>query len=146
MAVLVLLKSNIVKEDAISDAKENFGGPAKLVPIGIMAPSTLRDDDMAHWRETHLGVSTAARYRAKGYGAETIGWTVDWAFRFAGVHRIPALCVSSNARSNSTLKKEDTIRGRRSAAAVDIFRFEVVRFDTLLDHEWNELRATKGDR
>src|ERR1700761_2250132 len=61
--------------------------PPTLFPIGVISligtPSALQ-----HHRGTKLGVQVAAPYRGKGYGSEAIDWTLDWAFKFAGFHRV----------------------------------------------------------
>ncbi|EHK39388.1 uncharacterized protein TrAtP1_007145 [Trichoderma atroviride] len=65
-------------------------------PIGSlnMSPPSLqaREDH----RSTSFSIWLLEEYRGKGYGEEATNWAVDWAFIYAGVHRIELWSFSFN--------------------------------------------------
>ena len=60
---------------------------SSLEPIGMLF-LTRADPDRAHHRCSELGMDIKREFQGRGYGTETVQWTLDWAFRSAGLHRV----------------------------------------------------------
>jgi RimJ/RimL family protein N-acetyltransferase len=73
------------------------GGPMVSTPIGSLHLYT--HPISHHYRFCTLGITLAAQYQGKGYGAEAINWTLDWAFRVAGMHAVRLVVFSFNERA-----------------------------------------------
>ncbi|KAH8650041.1 acyl-CoA N-acyltransferase [Xylariales sp. PMI_506] len=54
---------------------------------------------------TSVGLAIAEKYQNKGYGGEAISWAVDWAFKFANVHKVEITTASYNERAFHLYKK-----------------------------------------
>ncbi|KAL8285990.1 hypothetical protein RB601_005883 [Gaeumannomyces tritici] len=91
-----------------------------------------------------LGISIAEAHQGKGYGAEAINWAVDWAFRYARLHRIGLNAVEFNERACALYRRlgfKD--EGRlRELQYHDRRWWDVICF-SMLEHEWEELRGWK---
>ncbi|RFU76293.1 gnat family [Trichoderma arundinaceum] len=64
------------------------GRPMAGKPIGCLSLSQPSSISRKEHRSSELGILLAEAYRGKGYGAEAMKWIMDWAFNYAGLHRI----------------------------------------------------------
>jgi RimJ/RimL family protein N-acetyltransferase len=76
--------------------KSESGHPTAGKPIGSlnMTPPSLESKE--DHRSTSFAIWLSEEYRGKGYGTEATKWAVDWAFNYAGVHRIELWSFSYN--------------------------------------------------
>lgn len=91
-----------------------------------------------------LAISIAEAHQGKGYGPEAINWAVDWAFRFARVHRISLHAVEFNERACALYRRlgfKD--EGRLRELQYHDRRWWDVMCFSMLEHEWEELRGLK---
>ncbi len=97
-----------------------------------------------HHRSTGIGISLATAYQGRGYGAEAINWALDWAFRFANLHRVSIGTVGFNERAQHLYKKLGFVEeGRqREAHWHDRKWYDLISYG-MLEQEWEQLR---GDR
>lgn len=65
------------------------------LPIGSIYLTDTKPSQ-AHHRNSFISIDILASYRRKGYGGEAIEWTLDWAFRIAGLHRVGIEAFSYN--------------------------------------------------
>ncbi|KXJ84918.1 acyl-CoA N-acyltransferase [Microdochium bolleyi] len=138
LAVVACLPGSV--PEWINDAPGSKEAKA-LVPIGLLTLSK-SPDSIAHCRDTELGVFIAEPFQNQGYGAEAVGWALDWAFRFAGVHRVSANTIAFNTRSIHLWQK---LGFRDEGRKRDMIYFDLQWWDWcsfgLLQHEWVERRC-----
>jgi RimJ/RimL family protein N-acetyltransferase len=67
-------------------------------PIGILFLKKA-SPDMAHHRSTELGIDIKREFQGQGYGTEAIRWTLEWAFKVAGLHREELTVLGWNERA-----------------------------------------------
>ncbi|CAM1509870.1 Fc.00g002050.m01.CDS01 [Cosmosporella sp. VM-42] len=135
LAVMVCLREE--------DATEGEAKAKSLTPIGfVLVGGGNKPTDKVHHRNTSIGITLAAPYQGKGYGAEAIDWALDWAFRFGGYHRVAMNTVSYNERAQHLYKRLGfTEEGRiREAHWHDRKWYDTVNFG-MLESEWAALRG-----
>jgi RimJ/RimL family protein N-acetyltransferase len=76
--------SSTEQDNTITPAalKSRWGTAIGEIHLSRSSPET------AHHRATELGIDILPAYQGRGYGAETINWALDYAFRRAGLHRV----------------------------------------------------------
>ncbi|KAK3985869.1 acyl-CoA N-acyltransferase [Cladorrhinum sp. PSN332] len=112
------------------------------IPIGSLMLGKPTAPKTDHWRWTTLGVGIAEEHQDKGYGSEAVNWALDWAFSFAGMHRVELMTASYNDRAIKMYKqlgfKEE---GRkRETIYMDRRWWDMVQFG-ILEGEWEALGA-----
>ncbi|KIM96917.1 hypothetical protein OIDMADRAFT_32812 [Oidiodendron maius Zn] len=77
-----------------------------------------------------------------GYGAEAISWAVDWAFKFANVHKVEISTASYNERASHLYQKIGfSLEGRkREVIYVNRKYYDEIEFG-MLESEWKKLRG-----
>lgn len=55
--------------------------------------------DMVHHRCAEFGIDIKKEFQGRGYGTEAIHWMLDWAFRYAGLHRVECHVFGWNTRA-----------------------------------------------
>ena len=80
--------------------------------------------------------------REQGYGAEAISWAVDWAFKFANVHKVEISTSSYNERASHLYQKLGfSLEGRkREVIYVNRKYYDEIEFG-MLESEWKRLRG-----
>ncbi|KAL6886842.1 acyl-CoA N-acyltransferase [Trichoderma evansii] len=76
--------------------KSENGNVTAGKPIGSLNTTLPSLDAKEDHRSTTFGILLSEEYRGKGYGEEATKWAVDWAFNYAGVHRIALSSFSFN--------------------------------------------------
>jgi len=78
----------------------------------------------------------------QGYGAEAISWAVDWAFKFANVHKVEIQASSYNERARHLYQKLGfNLEGnKREVVYFDRKYYDVIEFG-MLESEWKILRG-----
>jgi RimJ/RimL family protein N-acetyltransferase len=78
----------------------------------------------------------------QGYGAEAISWAVDWAFKFANVHKVEIQTASYNERAGHLYEKLGfSLEGRkREVIFVNRKYYDLIEFG-MLEGEWKRLRG-----
>ncbi|UNI23844.1 hypothetical protein JDV02_009638 [Purpureocillium takamizusanense] len=96
----------------------------------------------AHHRGSHIGVSLAAAHQGRGYGREAIDWTLDWAFRHAGMHTVGITAASYNARACGLYERMGFVREgrRRETIWMDRGWHDEIEFG-MTEGEWEVLRG-----
>jgi RimJ/RimL family protein N-acetyltransferase len=59
----------------------------KATPVGSLHLNP-PPPSMSQHRFAELGIDILPAYQGQGYGSEAIKWALEWAFNFAGVHRV----------------------------------------------------------
>ena len=117
---------------------------ANPVPIGHMSIFHTQPPGREHHRCAMLGISLAEEARGKGYGGEAINWALDWAFQYAGLHRVSLCAFSFNSNALKLYEKLGFVEEGREREAVYHCRdwYDLVMFG-MLEHEWEALRGFK---
>lgn len=81
----------------------------------------------------------------KGYGSEAINWVLDWAFKYANVHKVEIGAVSYNDRAAHLYEKLGFKPEGRRRHVVFVNRqwYDIIEFG-MLEDEWEALRQQKG--
>lgn len=152
LAVLICLPSSDPMKVAESpDGEVRPGGdetnegrktprPPKLAPIGAVTLTRGIPEFQQH-RRTDLGVMIAQPYRGKGYGSEAINWAVDWAFEFAGLHRVTITAVEFN---DGAVKLYESLGFMKEGVQRECVWFHRQWWDMILygmlEADWEKLR------
>lgn len=113
------------------------GYPTAGKPIGslIMTPPSL--ESKVDHRSTNFAIFLLEEYRGKGYGAEATKWAMDWAFNYAGVHRIELWSFSFN---ETAIKLWEKLGFKLEGRKRENVWFQRKWFDTviysILEQEW----------
>ncbi|KAK4184761.1 acyl-CoA N-acyltransferase [Podospora australis] len=112
------------------------------IPIGSITLSKPIAPKTDHWRCTKLGVGIAEEHQGNGYGPEAINWALDWAFEFAGMHRVELSTASYNEKAIRMYKTLGfTEEGRkREAIYMDRKWWDMVDFG-ILEGDWEKVRG-----
>ncbi|KAH8802444.1 acyl-CoA N-acyltransferase [Xylogone sp. PMI_703] len=144
LKVLICLPDS-TKED---DRSSNLGPGSRAAkiresatPIGSLTLSKLRDDHLQA-SATTVGICIGEEYQNQGYGAEAISWAVDWAFKFANVHRVEIGTASYNERAAHLYQKLGfKLEGRkREVIYMNRKYYDLIEFG-MLENDWKELRG-----
>jgi len=76
----------------------------------------------------------------QGYGAEAISWAVNWAFKFANVHKVEIQALSYNERARHLYQKLGfNLEGKkREVVYFDRKYHDVIEFG-MLESKWKKL-------
>jgi RimJ/RimL family protein N-acetyltransferase len=77
---------------------------AILEPIGTLFLKQ-SSPDMVHHRCTELGIDIKREFQGQGYGTEAIHWTLEWAFKVAGLHRVELMVLGWNERAKKLYER-----------------------------------------
>jgi len=112
-----------------------------LFPIGVISLKKSASE-FQHHRGTTLGIQIAAPYRGKGYGSEAIGWTLNWAFKFAGFHRVTLEANGFNDRAQRLYERLGFVKEgvQREAIWFDGRWYDLILYG-MLDSDWNEIEG-----
>ncbi|KAJ5960889.1 uncharacterized protein N7479_008039 [Penicillium vulpinum] len=115
---------------------------SKPVPIGHLGIFSLTGPGYAHHRNAMIGVSFADGFRGKGYGGEAINWALDWAFQYAGLHRVIIGAFSYNPNALKLYRKLGFVDEGREREALYYRRawHDIINL-SMLEHEWEALRG-----
>ncbi|KAL6885435.1 acyl-CoA N-acyltransferase [Trichoderma evansii] len=93
---------------------------------------------------TTVGLAIGEMYQNNGYGGEAINWAVDWAFKFANVHKVEIATSSFNERAIHLYQKLGfKLEGRkREVFYVNRKYHDLLQFG-MLESEWKELRGVE---
>ena len=111
------------------------------IPIGSIFLKS-ESSDMRHNCCSELGVDIIKEYQGRGYGSEAINWTLDWAFKQAGLHRVELSVLGWNDRAKQLYKKlgfREEGRRRECFFKDDEWWDEVHM--GILKKEWAQIRA-----
>lgn len=141
--------SNKIKESLLDKGLLNVivclpSDTANPVPIGILTLSDL-DGRFAHHRHTYVGIDILAPYRGEGYGGEVIEWSLGYAFRIAGMHRVGIQAFSYNQGAMRLYEKLGFVLEGRNREEVwfDGEWHDNVTFG-MLEGEWREKLKREG--
>ncbi|KAL7942626.1 acyl-CoA N-acyltransferase [Trichoderma barbatum] len=120
----------------LQESSEN-GQPRAGKPIGCLSMTSPSLEARDGHRSTAFAIWLLEDYRGKGYGNEATKWAVDWAFNYAGVHRIELSSFSFNEAAIRLWEKVGfKLEGRKRESAW----FQRKWFDTImysiLEQEW----------
>lgn len=112
-----------------------------VTPIGILALSAA-EPNQHHHRGTRLGIYIVDPYRGKGYGSEAVNWALDWAFRFAGMHRVSLSCYGYNERAQRVYERLGFVKEGmlRDNLWFDRRWHDEVLYG-MLEEEWERIRS-----
>lgn len=112
-----------------------------LVPIGIVTLTATAPENHHH-RKTTLGISIIDSYQGGGYGPEAINWTLDWAFKLGGMHRVGITCWGYNDRAQRLYEKMGFVKEGTTRECLWLNRawHDAVNYG-MLESEWEKLRA-----
>ncbi|KAK4459689.1 acyl-CoA N-acyltransferase [Cladorrhinum samala] len=115
------------------------------IPIGSLMLGKPTAPKTDHWRWTTLGIGIAEEHQDKGYGKEAVNWALDWAFNFAGMHRVEMLTASYNDRAINMYKQLGFREEGRKRETIYMDRrwWDMVQFG-ILEGEWEAIRANGG--
>ncbi|KAF4973925.1 hypothetical protein FZEAL_9111 [Fusarium zealandicum] len=120
--------------------------PTEPIPIGFVVLGWGGTPfDHARHRSTSIGIYLAVSYQGRGYGTEIINWTLDWAFRHGGYHRVGIRTVSYNVRAQHLYKKLGFVEEGRNREShwYDRKWHDTVSYG-LLEGEWENIRGPQG--
>ncbi|KAH8898302.1 acyl-CoA N-acyltransferase [Thozetella sp. PMI_491] len=108
-------------------------------PIGSLTLSPPREGFVP---TTRIGISISEPYQNQGYGAEAIEWAVDWAFKFANMHKVEIGTVSYNERAAHLYEKLGFVpEGRRREVVYMNRKYWDMQDFGMLEREWKKLRG-----
>jgi RimJ/RimL family protein N-acetyltransferase len=155
LAVYICLPSdegahgNSGDDTELAGRKEEKRGKKSPTVIGMMTldGGTCGDGRYSHQhRHLDLEIFMAAQEQDKGYGTEAVNWGLDWAFRFAGVHRVYLCTVAFNERASHVYEKVGfKLEGRFREHVFYDRRWWDLLWYSMLEHEWEELRREDKD-
>ncbi|KAI9713986.1 MAG: hypothetical protein M1820_000716 [Bogoriella megaspora] len=132
-------KLETMEKEKSSDSKAPE--PPELFPIGML---NLRNDDPAtqHHRNAGLGMVISKPYQGKGYGSEALNWTIDWAFKFGGLHRVTVHCYSFNTKALKMYERLGFVKegSQREAAWFNRGWHDILVYG-FLESDWERLRG-----
>jgi len=145
LAVMICLPGSspdIISNRTKASKDGDVSVPPMLCPIGAVA-LTNTTSALQHHRGTTLGIKIAAPYRGKGYGSEAINWTLDWAFKFAGFHRVALNTVSFNDGAQRLYERLGFVKEgvQREAVWFDGRWYNKMLYG-MLDSDWNKIKGT----
>ncbi|KAK4649901.1 hypothetical protein QC762_704100 [Podospora pseudocomata] len=147
LAVLICLPNPQAQQDVAPGLPGNSLRAAQesAIPIGSLMLGKPTAPQTDHWRWTRMGLGVAEEHQGNGYGKEAVNWALDWAFEFAGMHRVELTTASYNDRAIAMYKslgfKEE---GRkRETIYMDRRWWDMVEFG-ILEGEWEALRGKKS--
>jgi RimJ/RimL family protein N-acetyltransferase len=116
----------------------------KSTPIGHLCFFTKLGPETYQHRNMTLGISLAPEFRGKGYGGEAINWGLDWAFLYAGAHRVCLSAFSYNGLALQLYKRLGFVEEGREREAVYYLRewHDIVNL-SMLEHEWEKLHGAE---
>jgi len=109
-------------------------------PIGVLNLRSI-GSRAALDRHTEVAIVLAKDYQGKGYGSEAISWAVDWAFTFAGLHRVCIETFAFNTGAERLYKRLGFIEEGRVRQEIWFngkFHDRVIL--GMLEDEWRALR------
>jgi len=116
----------------------------KSTPIGHLSLFHMLGSETSHHRHLTLGISLAPGFRGRGYGGEAINWGLDWAFRYAGVHRVSLSAFSYNENALKLYRKLGFVEeGREREAIYHLRAWHNIVLFSMLEHEWEKLREVE---
>lgn len=117
------------------------GIPSAGKPIGSLNMGHSSLEAKKGHRATSFGIFISEAYRSKGYGMEATEWAIDWAFNYAGVHRIELWSFSYN---EAAIRLWEKIGLRQEGRKRESVWFQRKWFDTvmysILEQEWEAMR------
>jgi GNAT superfamily N-acetyltransferase len=142
LCVKICLKSNKTAEGESQDSaiKSEDVDEEGLTPIGFVCFPGL-STKRPHMQSASLGIQLFSQYTGKGYGSEAIKWAVNWAFRFANVHRVSIGSFGYNPRALALYERLGFVNegGPREAIFWDGKWWDEVSLG-MLRSEWEVLR------
>jgi len=152
LAVYICLPPSEGDDGKDGDGTEAVEGKEKKKSPTVVGMMTLNDGtcDEAHYFHQHrhmdLEIFIAEQYQDKGYGTEAVNWGLDWAFRFAGAHRVYLCTVAFNERASHLYEKVGfKLEGRFREQVFYDRRWWDLLWYSMLEHEWEELRGWNKD-
>jgi RimJ/RimL family protein N-acetyltransferase len=147
LAVMICLPPNPLQTEEQTDPDQTQNETRalpKATPIGLLGLFDPITEAAGIHRNAFLCISLAEHYRGKGYGTEAINFALDFAFRYANLHRVALEVFSYNDNALRVYQKVGfVVEGRKRE---DHF-FDGAYHDTLmmgiLKKEWVLLRGTK---
>jgi RimJ/RimL family protein N-acetyltransferase len=79
--------------------------PEELIGWVILRGTSGNPQETAKNRTVMFGITIMQPWQGKGYGTEATKFTVDWAFRMGGLHRVWLGVYDGNDRAKKTYKK-----------------------------------------
>ncbi|KAF2172748.1 hypothetical protein M409DRAFT_16713 [Zasmidium cellare ATCC 36951] len=73
-------------------------------PIGYIGLSKPEEMQTMH-RNTRVSINIVPNYQGKGYGTEAIQWSLGWAFRVYGMHRVMLRVHERNQKALNLYRK-----------------------------------------
>ncbi|CEJ90585.1 hypothetical protein VHEMI06360 [[Torrubiella] hemipterigena] len=134
----------VINKVVVNTDSEEPAGQRTLIPIGRVS---LKHTglDMTHHRSCSVGILIGEEYQGQGYGAETVSWLLDWAFKYANMNRVELNVFEWNLRAIEMYKrvgfKEE---GRKRQALWHDGRFWDDVGMGILQSEWREMRAKES--
>lgn len=116
--------------------------PTAGKPIGSLNMSRPPLEAREGHRSTEFAIWLSEEYRSKGYGAEATNWAMDWAFNYAGIHRIELRSYSFNEAAIRLWEKVGfKLEGRKRESVW----FQRAWYDTvmyaILEQDWEAIQG-----
>lgn len=97
-----------------------------------------------HHRNASIAIGILRSYQGKGYGGEAIRWVLEWAFRYAGLHKVKIGAFEYNPGAIRLYKRLGFVQeGINREAAFHNGRFWDIISMGMLEREWRELNGNK---
>lgn len=135
---------NELVEQAKTDGKENlveeWGTAIGEIHLSRLAPQH------AHHRCTEIGIDIIPEHQGKGYGGEAINWSLDYAFRLAGLHRVKIRGFEWNAGALRLYERLGFVNeGREREACWHEGRFWDSVELGMLEGEWRAMQEKRKE-
>lgn len=145
LAVFICLPPAATSESSAPDVSKSIKTEVKTEtkpkPIGMLVLSKPREN-MEQSRSTMLGINVIKCHQNKGYGSEALNWALDWAFKYANMHRVNLGTPGFNERAIAVYKKVGFVH--EGTARESLFfngRYWDVQDFSMLEQEWRAIRG-----
>ncbi|EKJ76901.1 hypothetical protein FPSE_02899 [Fusarium pseudograminearum CS3096] len=98
--------------------------------------------NVAHHRNSEIGITLVKEHQGKGYGREAINWILDWGFRHAGLHTVGISTASYNPRAVHLYESMGFVHegSRRATIWQNRGWHDLINFG-MTEAEWETLRG-----
>jgi RimJ/RimL family protein N-acetyltransferase len=127
------------KKEGKEGLVEEYGTAIGEIHLRRLAPQH------AHHRSTEIGIDIIPEFQGKGYGGEAIKWSLDYAFRRAGLHRVKIRAFEWNAGALRLYERLGFVHeGREREACWHEGRFWDSVDMGILEGEWRALQSKEA--
>ncbi|KAK6433182.1 hypothetical protein LTR95_010644 [Oleoguttula sp. CCFEE 5521] len=122
---------------------------AKHTPIGTLTLTGSPENmsRMSRHRRVDIGINVSSAYQGQGYGSEAILWSLEFAFKHAGMHRVGIGAMSYNT---GAVRLYERLGFKPEGRIRDFFWHDGEFWDAvelgMLEGEWWERYGGRGKR